>query len=149
LQQRGIAVAKTGRTFRNSRIVVGILSIIAEAATTPHPYLGILGSPSRGVTFAAFLAPFVLPILNIIGIVLGLASITAAFASEKGASVLASVAFGLALILSTSWGSLTWGHYDVGWPLSWAHRFVSLGLLPETPPMFYLDLTGLLIDLAF
>jgi DNA-binding transcriptional ArsR family regulator len=150
-RERKTANSKTPtarRAFRNTCVAVGALSILANVATIPHAYLGILGSPSSGVSFAALLSPFLLPILNIIGMVLGLASITSAFSSEREASVLASVASGLALTFLTSWGSFTFDHYDVGWPLAWAHQFTSLGGLASLP-MFYLDVAGLVFDLAF
>ncbi len=146
---RSITAIKSGRTFRNTCIVVGILSIMADVATIPHDaYVGILGSPSSGFTFAPLLWPFNLPMLNVIGMVLGLTAITSAFASERGGSVLASIGSGLALTLSTSWGSLTSAHFDVGWPLAWAHQLFTFGP-PGSLPMFYLDMTGLLIDVAF
>lgn len=147
---RGIAPTKAANAFRNACVVVGILSIMADAATIPNnAYLGIIFPPSSSdLVFSPLLWPFNLPMLNIIGMVLGLAVITSAFASERGASVLGSLGSGLALTLSTSWGSLTFAHLDVGWPLTWAHLLDTLGM-PYSRPMFYLDMTGLLIDIAF
>lgn len=138
-----------GRTLRNTCIVVGILSILSDAAAVPfNALLGIIGPPSGVFTFAPLLWPFNPPVLNIIGMVLGLAVIPSALASERGASVLASIASGFALTFLTSWGSFTFGHFDVGWPLAWAHQFTSLDGLPSLP-MFYLDVAGLVFDLAF
>ena len=44
--------------------------------------------------------------------------------------------------------SLTSAHFDVGWPLAWVHQLFTIGP-PNSLPMFYLDMTGLLIDVAF
>jgi hypothetical protein len=134
-----------GRTFRSICIVVGILSIIADVATVPSARVGTTYCGSSGAAFCP-LFPYNLPILAIIGAVVGLASITMAFASGKGAELMSSIAAGFALTFISASGS--WVNLDAGWPLPWAHQFYYLGPI-QSQLWFYVDILGLLIDIVF
>ncbi len=138
---------KVHKTLRNTCIAVGILCIVADVATLPPATVGTTYCGSSGAAFCP-LFPYSLPILAIIGVVVGLASITMAFASERGASVISSISAGFALTFISAIGSWTFSHMDVGWPFAWAHQFYSFGPL-QSQPWFSIDVLGLSVDIAF
>ena len=142
--------AATSGTFgvlKGVYVAIGILSIMADLLTVPPAVLGTTYCGSSGASFCPLL-PYKLPILAIIGVVVGLASITMAFSSGRVASAISSIAAGFALTFVSASGNWTSSSMDVGWPLAWAHQFYYLGLF-QSQPWFYVDVLGLSLDVAF